>query len=619
MERPSVARKPSRWWYLVFSLIVGGVVLHFLSGPSRIPYSEFVRLAEANQLTGVVVIGEQSVRGTLTREDGSKHDFETLRPPKADVVPLLQGKVDYTGAGNEGLSIYLLLLAIPVLLVIFLLLFVLRSRGGTPVSALPFGRHKAKVVAERDTMVSFGDVAGIDEAVEEVREIVEYLRAPERFQSLGGQIPKGVLLVGMPGTGKTLLARAVAGEAASPFLSISGADFVEMFVGVGASRVRDLFAKAKEMSPCIIFIDELDALGKARGPGGSGGSEEREQTLNQLLVEMDGFSPNAGVIVLAATNRPEVLDQALLRAGRFDRQVVVDRPDVRGRLEILRLHTRNIRLGRNVDLAIIARRTPGFTGADLATVVNEAALLAARRNRPQVGMAHIEESIDRVVAGLERKSRLISPREKGVVAVHECGHAMVACLVPHADPLHRVSVIPRGVGIGGMTLQIPREDRGLVTRSELYDRIAVLLGGRVAEDLVFNDLSSGGANDLRSATEIARRMVAEYGMSERLGPVSMGGTPSVQSLRRGAPAEQKLSEETAREVDLEIRRIISEQEERVRALLEDQKRRLVAIARVLRDRETLDARTFHDLLSAPFKKTTADTRKRRTEEIEEGA
>ncbi|MCZ6788093.1 MAG: AAA family ATPase, partial [Planctomycetota bacterium] len=329
--------------------------------------------------------------------------------------------------------------------------------------------------------------------------------------------------------------------------------------------------------------------------------------------------PNAGVIVLAATNRPEVLDQALLRAGRFDRQVVVDRPDVRGRLEILRLHTRNIRLGRNVDLAIIARRTPGFTGADLATVVNEAALLAARRNRPQVGMAHIEESIDRVVAGLERKSRLISPREKGVVAVHECGHAMVACLVPHADPLHRVSVIPRGVGIGGMTLQIPREDRGLVTRSELYDRIAVLLGGRVAEDLVFNDLSSGGANDLRSATEIARRMVAEYGMSERLGPVSMGGTPSVQSLRRGAPAEQKLSEETVREVDLEIRRIISEQEERVRALLEDQKRRLVAIARVLRDRETLDARTFHDLLSAPFKKKTADTRKRRTEEIEEGA
>ncbi|MGH7162535.1 MAG: ATP-dependent zinc metalloprotease FtsH, partial [Planctomycetota bacterium] len=564
---PRPSGRPSRWWYAVFALLLVAFALHRFAGERRdVPFSDFLVLVQEGRISGPVAVGERSVTGMM-REDGKEVAFESLRPPGFDVIPSLQGKVPFSGAPESDLGTLLPVLLVPVaLLAIFWL--VVRGRDGATLSALHFGRHRARIHAEKDTRVTFRDVAGIDEAVEEVREIVEYLKSPERFQALGGRIPKGVLLVGMPGTGKTLLARAVAGEASVPFLSISGADFVEMFVGVGASRVRDLFARAKEITPCIIFIDELDALGKARGPGGSGGSEEREQTLNQLLVEMDGFSPNAGVIVLAATNRPEVLDLALLRAGRFDRQVVVDRPDVRGRLELLRLHTRNIKLGRNVDLAVIARRTPGFTGADLSTVVNEAALLAARRGRDQVGMAHVEEAIDRVLAGLERRSRLISPREKAVVAVHECGHAMTACLVRHADPLHRVSVIPRGVGIGGMTLQLPREDKGLMTRAELLDRIAVLLGGRVAEALLLRDVSTGAANDLRRVTEIAYRMAAEYGMSDRIGPIHVGDSGRVAPFERAPAAERPVSDETAREIDLEARRILAEQEERVRALLE---------------------------------------------------
>jgi cell division protease FtsH len=361
--------------------------------------------------------------------------------------------------------------------------------------------------------------------------------------------------------------------------------------------VRDLFRRAKEIRPCIVFIDELDALGKARGAGASGGSEEREQTLNQLLVEMDGFESNSGVIVLSATNRPEVLDPAILRAGRFDRQVVVDRPDVRGRLAILRLHARNIKLGRNVDLAVVARRTPGFTGADLSTLINEAALLAARRGRDHVGMAHVEEAIDRVMAGLERRSRLISPREKMVVAVHETGHAIAACLLPRADPLHRVSVIPRGSGVGGLTLQLPREDKSLFTRSELLDRLAVLMGGRVAEELIFREVSTGAASDLERATKMAYRMVVEYGMSERLGPLNLG---EADRARRDAP-ERGIADETAREIDLEVRAILAAQEERVRELLRGRRRHLAAIARVLRDKETMDGFVFKKLLDTPVR------------------
>ncbi len=600
-------KRPSRWWYLVFGLVVASALAYVLrDGPKHIPFSEFVGLAERNELTGTLVIGEHRVRGRAVSENGD-WNFETFAPPGVDVVALVQGKTPYTGAGLEGSANWLpLLLAGALLVLVIVVLVAARTRGNAAVSAMPFSKHGAKVLTERDTMVTFSDVAGVDEAVEEVREIVDYLRAPERFEGLGGRIPKGVLLVGLPGTGKTLLARAVAGEASVPFLSISGADFVEMFAGIGAARVRDLFRKAKAIAPCIVFIDELDALGKARSNTSSGASEEREQTLNQLLVEMDGFTANESVIILAATNRPEVLDHALLRAGRFDRHVTVDRPDVRGRLEILRLHTRNIRLGKKVDLAIVARRTPGFTGADLATLVNEAALLAARRNRSHVGMAHIEDSIDRVLAGLERRTRLISPREKGVVAVHECGHAIVASELPHADPVHRVSVIPRGANVGGVTLQLPREDRQMATRAELLDRIAVLMGGRVAERVVYDDLSTAAANDLQRATDLARRMVVEFGMSERLGPVNVSAGATVRFLKQEPGVKGTLSDETAREIDLEVRRIVTTQEERVRVLLTERKRRLVAVARVLRDRETLDARQLRSLLDAPFKKKTPD-------------
>jgi cell division protease FtsH len=585
-----------------FGLLVAGAVLWRVSarGPDRIAFSEFRRLLEQGRVAGTVQVGESVVRGQ--RAEGGA--FETVPLPGAELQPLLEGRVEYTGLDEAGpLGTWAWLLVIPVGILFALWLFSLlplRGRDGASLSALQFGRHRARVHAEKDTRVTFADVAGVDEAVEEVKEIVEYLRSPERFEALGGRIPKGVLLVGGPGTGKTLLARAVAGEASVPFLSI-----VEMFAGVGAARARDLFQRAKELAPCIVFIDELDALGKTRGVGSSGGSEEREQTLNQLLVEMDGFQPNAGVIVLAATNRPEVLDAALLRAGRFDRQVVVDRPDVRGRLEILRLHTRTIALGRNVDLAVIARRTPGFTGADLATLVNEGALLAARRGRDQVGMANIEEAIDRVLAGQERRSRLIGPREKAVVAVHETGHAIVASLLPHADPLHKVSVIPRGAAVGGMTLQLPRDDRAVRTRAELLDRIAVLLGGRVAEEILFKDVSTGAANDLVRVTQLARRMVTEFGMSERLGPVSLEGSATPQFLPGADGVVRGVSDETAREVDLEVRRIVAGQEQRVRELLSQRKRHLAALARVLRDRETLDAHAFQKLLATPLRRRGA--------------
>jgi len=593
--RPAPHRRPSRWWYLAFMVVPLGLFwLLWTDHPRRIDFSEFRQLVGQERLRGTVEIGEGLVRGRMV--DGDEEvAFETVPPPRVDVAALLEGHVEYTGLRSSEFPAWALWVGVGALLLLLgFLLLAVRGQGGAHLSPLQFGRHRARIHAETDTLVTFGDVAGVDEAVEEVQEIVAYLKSPEKFQALGGRVPKGVLLVGMPGTGKTLLARAVAGEAGVPFLSISGADFVEMFVGVGASRVRDLFAKAKELSPCIVFIDELDALGKARGGAGSGASEEREQTLNQLLVEMDGFEPNSGVIVLAATNRPEVLDQALMRPGRFDRQVVVERPDVRGRLEVLRLHTRNIKVGRNVDLAVIARRTPGFTGADLATLVNEAALLAARRGRDQVGMTHVEEAIDRVMAGLERRSRLISPREKMVVAVHETGHALAACLFPHADPLHKVSVIPRGAGVGGMTLQLPREDKTLLTRAELCDRIAVLMGGRVAEQIIFNEVSTGASNDLERATQLAYRMVVEFGMSG-LGALN---------LTEGKPpaGERALSDETAREIDLEVRRIVAEQEELVRGRLEKRKRHLAAIARVLRDKETLDAHTFRKLLDTPVRR-----------------
>jgi cell division protease FtsH len=466
--------------------------------------------------------------------------------------------------------------------------FVLRKVGGTG-SAVAFGKSRGKLYAQDDVGVTFEDVAGIDEAVEELREVVDFLKQPEKYQVLGGRIPKGVLLVGPPGTGKTLLAKAIAGEASVPFFSLSGSDFVEMFVGVGAARVRDMFQQAQGKAPCIIFIDELDALGKTRGTSIVGGHDEREQTLNALLVEMDGFSANSGVIVMAATNRPETLDPALLRPGRFDRHVLVDRPDVRGREEILEVHVEKVRLDDAVDLKELAKITPGFVGADLANLVNEAALLAARAGKTSVSMTEFTEGVERVTAGLEKRQRLMHPDEKQRVAYHESAHALVAASLPNTDPVHKVSIIPRGLAALGYTMQRPEGDRYLMTQSELESRIQVLLAGTVAEEIIFADVSTGAQNDLERATEIARGMVMEFGMS-RLGRVTYRQSRRAAFLagQTDVPDERAHSEQTAREIDEEIRRIIEESLEKVRHILETRRKALVALAERLIEKETID-------------------------------
>ena len=462
---------------------------------------------------------------------------------------------------------------------------------------MSFGKSKAKLFAESETKVTFADVAGIDEAKEELQEVVEFLKTPDKFQKLGGRIPKGVLLVGPPGTGKTLLAKAVAGEAKVPFFSISGSEFVEMFVGVGASRVRDLFSQATGQAPCIIFIDELDALGKARGMNVFGGNDEREQTLNQLLVEMDGFESNKGVIIMAATNRPEILDPALLRPGRFDRQVLVDRPDINGREAILKIHSRNVLLGADVDLRKIASLTPGFVGSDLANLVNEAALLAARKNKETVGSPEFDEAIDRVVGGLEKKNRVMNAQEKEIVAFHESGHAIVAESVEHADRVHKISIIPRGIAALGYTQQQPTEDRYLLTRPELLDRLAVLLGGRVAEELVFGDVSTGAQNDLQRATDIARSMVAEYGMSDRLGLVTYESPRQPMFPPEGYSPNKTYSETKATQIDEEISAVMELAHQRVRNILSERRKVLDDLARLLSEKEIVQGQELREMLA----------------------
>jgi cell division protease FtsH len=501
-----------------------------------------------------------------------------------ELVGLLESKkIQYEAVGGSGLGEAVWIWGLPLLLGFVFWTWMMRRMGAGglgqgPQSVMSFGKTRARVQAEADTGVGFDDVAGIDEAVDELREIVEFLRTPEKFRKLGGRIPKGVLLVGPPGTGKTLLARAVAGEAGVPFFSLSGSEFVEMFVGVGAARVRDLFAQAQSKAPCIIFIDELDAIGKTRSAGAVGGHDEREQTLNQMLAEMDGFDARAGVIIIAATNRPEILDSALLRPGRFDRQVLVDRPDKRGRERILAIHAREVKVGPDVDLRSIAARTPGFAGADLANVVNEAALLAARRDHVAVLRTDFEEAIERVVAGLEKKNRRISEREKEIVAHHEAGHAVVGWLLPHTEPVHKISIIPRGLSALGYTMSLPLEDRYLMSLAELRDKMAAMMGGRAAEELFIGEISTGASNDLKQATEIARMMVRDYGMSGELGPVSLGeqGTPFLQSA--ALPELRTYSEQTARMVDAEIRRLTQEALDRARSLLRANRALVEALA-----------------------------------------
>jgi cell division protease FtsH len=497
---------------------------------------------------------------------------------------------------QKGFDILGMIIGIlPFLLLLVAFFFLLERTQGGSSKIMSFGKSRAKVISGDHPKVTFADVAGLDEAVEELEEIREFLQSPAKFQSLGAKIPKGVLLYGPPGTGKTLLAKAVAGEAGVPFFSISGSDFVEMFVGVGASRVRDLFEQAKESAPAIVFIDEIDAVGRHRGAGLGGGHDEREQTLNQLLVEMDGFDTRAGVILIAATNRPDILDPALLRPGRFDRQVVVDRPDLKGREGILKVHTREKPLHPEVSLEVLARRTPGFTGADLANMVNEAALLAARHGKKNIDMAELEEAIDRVVAGPEKKTRLISEREKEIIAYHEAGHALVAHTLPDADPVHKISIIPRGRALG-YTLTLPLEDRYLVTRSELVSELAMLLGGRVAEEMVFGEITTGDQNDIERATKIARQMVCEYGMSDRLGPLTLGQKQGEVFLGRDFATTPDYSDQVAYEIDQEVRRLVDDAYAQARSILTEKMERLKRIASALMENETLEKEELEALL-----------------------
>ena len=552
-------------WYVfiaIWALMLFQMFVTPFFNPTEIPYSEFKKALDEGQVTEIAL--------SATLIHGKMKDdkvFNTIRVDDPDLIRNLEAHhVKFTGIIESTFVRDLLSWVVPVALFFGLWWFMFR-RMGQSQGFMTVGRSKAKIYMEKEVKVSFADVAGVDEAQHELQEIVEFLKTPDKFRRLGGKIPKGILLVGPPGTGKTLLAKAVAGEAGVPFFSISGSEFVEMFVGVGAARVRDLFEQAKEKAPCIIFIDELDALGKARGMGPMA-HEEREQTLNQLLVEMDGFDPRVGVILVAATNRPEILDPALLRAGRFDRQVLVDRPDKAGRLAILKVHARNITLANEADLETIAAMTPGFVGADLANLLNEAALLAVRREKDTVSLAELQEAVERVIAGLEKKNRVLNKMEKERVAHHEVGHALVALSIPGSDAVHKISIIPRGIAALGYTMQLPTEDRFLMTGQELKNKIAVLLGGRAAEELIYREVSTGAQDDLRKATDIATSMVKVYGMSDKLGQRSFERDRQSLFLQPAQPpAQGDYSEETSREIDCEVRRIIDEQYERTRAII----------------------------------------------------
>jgi cell division protease FtsH len=576
---------------MAIAVVIAGTLLSSVAA-RRVSYTEFKQMVRANEVADVV-ISESLIRGTL-KKNAEQITVVPVEDPSL-LGELEQRGVKVTGSVQTGGWDWLMWL-VPMALIVYM--WTRGMRGLQGQGALSFGRSRAKVYAEDEVKITFADVAGIDEAIEELREIVDFLRHPEKYTTLGGRIPKGVLLLGPPGTGKTLLARAVAGEAHVPFFSLSGSEFVEMFVGVGAARVRDLFAQAEERAPCIIFIDELDALGKTRVASPLGTHEEREQTLNQLLAEMDGFDPRKGVIVMSATNRPEVLDPALLRPGRFDRRVVVDRPDVKGREAILRLHARAVKLAADVDLAIVAARTTGFSGADLANVVNEATLLAARRGQTEVTMVDFEEALDRVLAGLKRK-RVMTPREREIVAAHEAGHAIVASVVPGADPVHKISIVQRGYEALGHTLQLPSEDRYLRTRQELCDQLAVWLGGRAAEEVVFREMTTGGHNDLQQATEVARAMVTQYGMSESLGPLALPTTTQARFLSGGAvERSDTVSEHTARAIDREVTQLMTDAHERALQILRQHRSTLDAIVRLLLAHEVVEGEEVRRLLDA---------------------
>ena len=608
---------------LVHSLING-------TGTHQMDYSELKRFLREGKINKTnlskLTLGPTRITGELsgTLQDSKGRTIQKFSVARLGVdrddelIPMLdEMEIKYTAEVEPSLLAQTLLWLLPMLVLMLVLSFVLFRRIGGGGSAMTFGRSRAKLYAQEDLNVTFDDVAGIEEAVEELREVVDFLKTPEKYQAIGGRIPKGVLLVGPPGTGKTLLAKAVAGEADTAFFGLSGSDFVEMFVGVGAARVRDLFAQGEQRAPCIIFIDELDALGKTRGSGYVGGHDEREQTLNQLLVEMDGFDSNRGVIIMAATNRPETLDPALLRPGRFDRTVVVDRPDVKGREAILKVHIGNVKVAEGLDLAAIAGLTPGFSGADLANLVNEAALLAARAGDEHVDKRHLEEAIERVMAGLERKQRVMMPEEKRRIAYHESGHAIVAYLLPGSDPVHKISIIPRGVGALGYTLQRPLDDRYLATKTELENRICTLLGGITAEEIVFPDISTGAQNDLERVTQIARSMVTEFGMSPKLGRINYreAGNPVFLGGPAG-PAGREHSETTAFAIDQEVKRIVDAAGEMVRTILQQHRATLEKLAERLLEQEVLDGAELEEIMdTASPRLVPGTTRDARSDEV----
>ena len=594
--------------------MIGVLLLQYLIGTAReiatIPYSQFEQLLKDGKIAEIG-ISNRFIKGKLREPLDGKSQFVTTRVDPEFAQELQKYNVRYNGEVESTFLRDLLSWVLPVLLFFGLWAYLGRRMAqglGGPGGLMSIGKSKAKIYVESDTGVTFADVAGVDEAKDELREVVDFLRNPDEYGRLGGRMPKGVLLVGPPGTGKTLLAKAVAGEAKVPFFSISGSEFVEMFVGVGAARVRDLFEQARAKAPAIIFIDELDALGRARGAGGFGGHDEKEQTLNQLLVELDGFDSSKGLVLLAATNRPEILDPALLRAGRFDRQVLVDRPDKKGRIQILELYMKRAKLGPDVDPEKVAALTPGFTGADLANLVNEATLLATRRGGDAVTMADFNNAVERIVAGLEKRNRLLNPKEREIVAYHEMGHALVALALPGVDVVHKVSIIPRGIGALGYTIQRPTEDRFLMTRAELENKMAVLLGGRAAELLVFDHFSTGAADDLRRVTDIARSMVTRYGMSEALGSVAYDREPGT-FLTGPNPllphAEHDYGEATADAIDSEVRAIVDRALERTLGILRERREALERTARRLLEKETLDEADLVDLVGPPVAKPKA--------------
>ncbi|RLB92822.1 MAG: cell division protein FtsH [Deltaproteobacteria bacterium] len=608
--------KFSIWYFLIaiwIVLIVHNLIIQMFA-VERIPYSEFVKALQNGRVTEVTVT-EDRIQGKMKIvEDGRETEkvFSTIRVDP-EVSKLLE-KYDVTFKGViethflRDLASWLF----PVLFFVGIWYLAMRRFAAQQGSFLTLGKKKARVYMEDEIGVTFDDAAGVDEAKEELVEVIEFLKAPKKFTKLGGKLPKGILLVGPPGTGKTLLARAVAGESGVPFFSMSGSEFVELFVGMGAARVRDLFAQAKEKAPCIIFIDELDALGKARGLGITGGHDEREQTLNQLLVEMDGFDPTIGVILMAATNRPEILDPALLRPGRFDRHILVDKPDRKGRVEILKVHLKKIKVDEDLDIETIAGMTPGFVGADLANLVNEAALLAVRHGKDKVGMAEFQEAVERIVAGLEKKNRLINEQERKIVAYHEVGHALVALCLPGTDPVRKISIIPRGVAALGYTLQVPTEDRFLMTRSELENKIAVALGGRAAEEIKFRDISTGAHNDLARATDIARSMVKEYGMSKELGHVyfEKERQKKLYDYDIGLRPPKEYSERTAEVIDREIKKIVDSQYKVAKDILMKHRKVLDEGAALVLKEESIEGERLRKLLEADKKPETSSITKR---------